>query len=257
MPAGGVHYELHGDDSQPHLILSAGLGGSSGYWTPNLAALARHFRVVAYDHRGTGHSDRTPLDTTSVAEMAADVRMLMDEMDIERAHFVGHALGAMIGLELAAATGRIDRLVAANGWKTLDPHTRRCFATRRALLRGSGPEAYLRAQPLFLYPPDWISAQDAALEDELARHLAAFPHPATVEARLAAVQSWALRPIGGDCAVLVIGARDDFLVPVAQSRALAEAIPGAAYAELDRGGHACNVADPESFNRIVLDFLRR
>lgn len=54
--AAGLYYEEHG--SGPPLILSAGLGGSGNYWLPNLPALAERYRVILYDHRGTGRSDR-------------------------------------------------------------------------------------------------------------------------------------------------------------------------------------------------------
>lgn len=256
--AGGIHYETHGGQHLPPLILSSGLGGSCGYWTPNIRALADHFHVIAYDHRGTGHSDRTPIATTSVEAMAADVAMLLDQFELERAHFIGHALGAMIGLELALSSDRIDKLVAVNAWATLDPHTRRCFETRLDLLRHAGPEAFVRAQPLFLYPPDWISAHDEELAEETRRHHGAFPEQVTVEARIAAVQAWqpALGRRSTSARCLAIGTRDDFLVPVARSRELAAALPGAQYHEFEWGGHAVNVTDPDQFNCTVLDFLR-
>lgn len=146
--AGGLYYETYGSAEAPPLILSSGLGGSAGYWAPNLAALAAHFRVLAYDHRGTGRSERALPETTSVEDMAGDVIQLMDALGIERAHFIGHALGGAIGVETAIRSGRIDRLVVVNGWRSLSPHTRRCFAARLALLHGAGERAFLEAQPL-------------------------------------------------------------------------------------------------------------
>jgi aminoacrylate hydrolase len=118
--------------------------------------------------------------------MAADLLTLMDALQIETASFIGHALGGMIGIETALTTGRIDKLVVVNGWRTLSPHTRRCFDARLDLLRDSGTAAYLRAQPLFLFPPDWIAANDAELVAEAERQRADFPGAATVEKRIAA-----------------------------------------------------------------------
>ncbi|PNU04280.1 pyrimidine utilization protein D [Novosphingobium guangzhouense] len=255
--AAGLHYELHGPEGAPPLILSSGLGGSGAYWQPNLAALAQDHRVLTYDQRGTGRSDRALPETTSIADMAQDVIALMDATGIARAHFIGHALGGMIGIETALASGRIDRLVVINGWRTVSPHTRRCFEARLALLRHAGTEPFLRAQPLFLYPPDWIAANDAQLEAELAHHIAGFPGAQTMEKRIAAVSAYApsaerLARLGK---TLVIATRDDFLAPYAACLDLAEPIPDAEAATFDWGGHACNVTDPDRFNRLVLDFL--
>ncbi len=74
--AGGLYYEEHGS-GQP-LILSAGLGGSGNYWLPNLPALAERHRVILYDHRGTGRSDRALPATTSIEEMSADIVALLE-----------------------------------------------------------------------------------------------------------------------------------------------------------------------------------
>ena len=53
---GEIHYEETGQ-GEP-LILVSGLGGTASYWRPQLAALSARFRVITYDHRGTGASDR-------------------------------------------------------------------------------------------------------------------------------------------------------------------------------------------------------
>ncbi|WP_260581848.1 pyrimidine utilization protein D [Sphingopyxis sp. PET50] len=257
--AAGLYYETHGPEDAPPLILSSGLGGSASYWAPNLAAFAEHFRVISYDHRGTGRSDRALPAETSVEDMAADVVALMDALGIGEAGFIGHALGGMIGIELAIMTTRIERLVVVNGWRTLDPHTARCFDTRLHLLRDSGPEAFLHAQPLFLYPPDWISAHDADLVAEAAQQLAHFPGAATVEKRIAAVRAYRpeLIDLAATPAWLVMATRDDMLVPLASALDVAAPVEWAKIHLFDWGGHACNVTDPENFNRVVLDFLRR
>lgn len=256
--AAGLYYETHGASDAPALILSSGLGGSAGYWSPNLAALAEYFQVVAYDHRGTGRSDRVLPEAISIEDMASDVIALMDALGVERAHFIGHALGGAIGVEAAIRTDRIDRLVVINGWRTLSPHTRRCFAARLALLHGAGERAFLEAQPLFLYPPDWTAAHDAELTADLDQHLASFPGIGTTAKRVAAVQAYTPDPakLATLENLLVIATRDDFLVPYATALDLAKPARRADVATLDWGGHACNVTAPDAFNRLVLEFLR-
>lgn len=253
----GLYYETHGAEDAPPLILSSGLGGSASYWTPNIPALAEHFRVIAYDHRGTGRSDRALPDVVTVDDFADDILALMDALDIPTAHLVGHAAGGVAGLALALkAPERLDRLVVVNGWAKADPHFLRCFEARLNLLRYAGVEAFLRAQPIFLYPANWISEHSAALDAELVHQLADFPGVVTMEKRIAALASF---DISDRLATLLprmmtLAAKDDMLVPVAASHAFYDVPGGQAAAMI--GGHACNVTDPETFNFLVLDFLR-
>lgn len=254
----GLWQEWHGPEQGEVLILSPGLGGSAGYWRPNLATFAARYRVLLYDHRGTGRSDRNLPATVTVEDMAADVAALMDGLGIARAHFLGHALGGLIGLALARSMpDRIGRLVVVNGWARLDPYTARCFDARLALLRDSGAEAYLAAQPIFLYPPDWTSVHSGRLDAEAADHLADFPGRETVEKRIAAARAWdpgeTLRAI--DVPVLVLASADDALVPGHCARGLAELLPNATRMLQFSGGHACNITEPEDFYDRVLPWL--
>lgn len=256
----GLHYDIHdgpGPDA-PTVVLSAGLGGAAGFWAPQMAALAQRFRVIGYDHRGTGRSVRGLTQSHSVDTMAADIVEVLDDARVERAHLIGHAAGGLAGLALALAhPGRLDRLVVVNGWAAPDPHIVRCFDVRLALLNDSGPEAYVHAQALFLYPPDWISAHAARLDAEEPHHLAAFPPLEVVRARIAAVLAWDIadRLCEITTPVLVAAAADDSLIPVHCSKQLAAGLPNAVLEITPWGGHAYTVTAPEVFNASVLAFL--
>ncbi len=253
--AAGLWYEWHGPEDGDVLILSAGLGGLAGYWQPNLAAFAEHYRVLVYDHRGTGQSDPQLPAEVSVESMARDVEDVADALCITKAHFVGHALGGLIGLELArSARIAIDQLVVVNGWKTLHPHTARCFDLRLELLRKSGPEAYVKAQPIFLYPPGWIASHYDEIELDAARQLAHFPSLETVEKRIAAVRAWELSP-DIPSTVFVIATGDDMLVPAQCADELSAGLPLTIMLRTQHGGHAYNVTNANDFNRNVLTFL--
>lgn len=257
--AAGLYYETHGDPHAPPLILSSGLGGSANYWKPNIPALAEHFRVIAYDHRGTGRSDRALPDNVTVDDFADDILLLMDALDIPKAHLVGHAAGGVAGLALALkAPERLDKLVVINGWAKADPHFLRCFEARLNLLRHAGVEAFLRAQPIFLYPAPWISAHTAELDAELPHQVADFPGRETMEKRIAALAAFdvAAKLNALEREVLALAAYDDMLVPWTCSRDLKDSSSCIEQAGMEFGGHACNVTYPDDFNRIVLDFLR-
>ncbi|MDI1295713.1 MAG: pyrimidine utilization protein D [bacterium] len=254
----GLYYELHGAPDAPPLILSPGLGGSGSYWLPNLAALAQCHHVLLYDHRGTGRSDRTLPDAVTVDDFADDILALMDGLGIARAHIVGHAAGGVAGLALAMkAPDRLDRLVVVNGWAKADPHFLRCFATRLALLHHAGVDAFLKAQPIFLYPANWISAHSDDLDAELPHQSASFPGTATMEKRIAALAAFDGTGKLGRLRdkTLVLLSDDDMLVPSDAGRRLAAELGGATIEAMPWGGHACNVTCPDSFNARVLAWL--
>jgi aminoacrylate hydrolase len=256
----GLYHEEHGPISGEPVIMSAGLGGSGTYWASNLAALATRHRVILYDHRGTGRSSRHLPATVTVEDMADDILALMDEMGLKRAHVVGHAAGGIAALALALkAPERLGGIVVVNGWIAPDPHFLRCFEARLALLRHAGPEAFLRAQPIFLYPAPWISQNHSTLETELDHQLAAFPGEATMEKRIAALATFDIseRLDQITTPILAYASRDDMLVPFTCTTEGLSRAPDCQVELAPWGGHGCNITDPARFTGAVTDFLSR
>lgn len=258
MQAAGLYYEEHGPREAEPLILVSGLGGSANYWKPNIAALAERHRVIAFDQRGTGRSERTVPETLMIEAIADDIGGLMDVLGIERATIIGHAVGGMAGLTLALTKPEcVARLVVVNGWGRLDPYTARCFDARLAILRGAGPREYIYAQPIFLYPPQWTSDHHVELDEEEDRLVAGFPDVELVDSRIRDATHFDVMDEIGTLSVpvLFIASDDDALVPPACSERLCAALPGSKIARVAYGGHACNVTDPDTFNKLVLEFL--
>ena len=255
-----MHYEILGrtDPDAPTILLSAGLGGAGRFWEPQLASLETTHRVVIYDHLGTGKSPAELPSGYAIDDMAQEVLALLDRLDIERVDFMGHALGGLVGLQMALlAPAQLDRLIVINAWSRVDVQSERCFRVRLALLQDSGVEAYLHAQPLFLYPADWLSANHDRLLIEEAHALEHFPGKQNVLARIGALSDFDVDARLGeiDTPTLVIASRDDLLVPYTQSRRLAEALPNARLEMFDYGGHGLTVTVPAAFNASVERFL--
>jgi aminoacrylate hydrolase len=182
----------------------------------------------------------------------------MDALGLARASLIGHAAGGVAALALALkAPDRLDGLVAVNAWLRPDRHFLRCFEFRLAMLRDSGVEAYLRAQPLFLYPANWISDNLERLDEETARQLATFPGRETVERRIAALAAFDVSDRSADFRVpiLALAARDDMLVPSHCTDPGFLDVPGCGAGVMGLGGHACNVTEPEQFALFVRGFL--
>lgn len=259
--ADGIHYELHRDgpeDDRDLVILSAGLGGSGAFFAPQMATLTARFRVVLYDHRGTGRSDRALPSPYAVADMAQDLACLVDALGEEAVHVVGHAAGGLAGLQLALdRPSQLYSLTVVNGWSRPDPHIARCFRTRISLLNDSGPAAYVHAQPLFLYPADWISENAERLADEEVHHLAGFQGRDNMLARINALLAFDIddRLDEIPCPVLVSASADDMLVPALCSRRLAGRLPNAVLDVVPWGGHGFTATAPDAFNAALIAFL--
>lgn len=241
------------------VLLSSGLGGAATYWAPQLPVLRRHFRTITYDHAGTGRSAGILPDGYSIDDMAAEVLPVLDAAGVADCHFVGHALGGLVGLALArSAPARLRSLTVVNAWAKVDLHTLRCFEARLSLLRYAGVRAYVRAQPIFLYPAMWLAANEALLAKEDDHGVAGFQGEPNLLRRVEALRHFDARDdlADIDSPALVIATRDDMLVSASQSEHLAAHLPHGRLALLERGGHAVNVTAPEAFNDLLIPFLR-
>lgn len=257
-----MYYEIHdeGEQYKETVILSSGLGGSHGYWHYQLDGLKSRFRVIVYDHLGTGKSPAEIPQGYSIADMADEVVELLDKTDTECVHFIGHALGGLVGLQLAIDfPERINSLLLINAWDKTDEHTKLCFKIRKSLLRNSGVEMFFKAQPLFLYPAEWIKRNAALLKEESDKVLSSPFNESNLLRRIGAVENFDVseRIEAVVCPVVVIASRDDLLVPYSCSEQLHSKLSDSSLYLLDSGGHACNVSDPDTFNRTMLDYVTR
>lgn len=255
-----MYFEVHGQtqDSAETIILSSGLGGSGSYWTPQMDVLGQHFRVVTYDHRGTGKTGGEASEAGGISAMADDVLEIVFALNLEKFHFMGHALGGLIGLDLALRKPEmIDRLVLINAWSKADPHSGRCFDVRIELLEKSGVAAFVKAQPLFLYPAVWMSENPERMAADEVHGVAHFQGKENVLRRIAALRAFDVDDRLGEIAnpTLVIATRDDLLVPYTRSMRLAKGLPNAELVLSDFGAHAVNITEADSFNVAMMRFL--
>lgn len=256
-----VAHDIHNPQGRETVLLSSGLGGAAAFWRPQLPALLdAGYRVIAYDQRGTGRSAEALPAAYRIGHMAKDVLELLDSTGTARCHLVGHALGGLVGLQLALdAPERVASLVLVNAWSQPNPHSARCFDARLALLGALGPRAYVEAQPIFLYPADWCVAHADQVQGEVDHAFAHFPTEAVVRARIAALRTFNVDQRLADITAptLVDAAVDDTLVPWTCSQRLAQGLPRATLHTLPHGGHAHTVTQAEAFNTALLDFLSR
>jgi aminoacrylate hydrolase len=252
-----IYTEIHG--SGPNLLLVAGLGGRHEFWSEQVEFLSQYFRVILHDHRGVGRS--TPDKVVVGAEhMADDLILLMDALDIDKAHLLGHSTGGAIGQHLALkAPERLNKLVLSSSWAGPDPYLVQLFNTRREVLINCGPAAYI-TMGTYLATPSWIlQDQINSPRSFLKDRVKAFPGLEVELSRLSAVLAHNLRSEVHNIThtTLAIGAKDDQITPFSFSKELADKIPNAELFMLSHGGHFAPMTVTEPYNEKVLSFLQQ
>jgi pimeloyl-ACP methyl ester carboxylesterase len=248
-----IRWDEHGDGHP--LLLIQGLGYGRWGWDPVVPGLAERYRVLTFDNRGIGDSDK-PEGPYTAAQMAADALQVLDEAGVETAHVVGASLGGMIAQELAVAhPERLDRLVlccTTPGGADAVPMpqvTVRLFQEAAEL----EPMVALRRfveNALGESPP-------VALVDELfRRRLENPPDPAGWQAQAAAGMAFAGTAIETISApTLILHGTADNVIDGGNAALLARRVAGARVELFPGAGHLFFWEEPERFVELVTEFL--
>ncbi len=95
-----IYYEVHGEQGSPFLMIN-GLGANKAGWSPTfLQLLSAQHRVIIFDNRGTGQSDK-PHTAYTMAQFAADAVGVLDTLQIDQAHVFGISLGGAMAQHVA------------------------------------------------------------------------------------------------------------------------------------------------------------
>jgi aminoacrylate hydrolase len=252
----GAILQAKSQGNGPALLLVSGLGGTAGFWTGTAAALARSFRVISFDQRGIGASTRGTAPCT-IDQLAQDCFSVLDAAGVDRTVVLGHSTGGCIGQAMARLSGgRLDGLILSATWLRPSRYMTSLFGTRRAIL-AENPQAYAATAVLMAYPPAWIEANWGAYEAAVAAAPMSAQAQQVVRERIDALMAF---DGSADVAalvmpVLVLGARDDMIVPAFLQEELAAALPGARKTMLDSGGHFFPVARPDAFTANVAEWI--
>ncbi len=252
-----IYYELHGKEGAPWLVLSHSLGCSVRMWDEQIAAFGERCRIVAFDTRGHGASD-APAGPYTLEQLADDLKALLDELHITRAHFCGLSMGGMIGetfalkypgvfasLALADTTSRQPadawpvwqeriRMAETQGMQALvEPTLGRWFTEP---YRRAHPETMQRIGQLIAATPvaGYVGCSHAIPKINLT-------------ARLKEIR----------CPILVLVGESDPATPPAMAREIHDHAPGSQLVVVPDAAHLSNVEQPEAFNRALGDFLAR
>jgi pimeloyl-ACP methyl ester carboxylesterase/predicted glycosyltransferase len=265
-----VFYEVYGEGEPTLLLLPTWSILHSRIWKLQIPYLARHFRVVTFDGRGNGKSDRpSEPEAYAASEFAADALAVLDATATERAVLVSLSRGAERSLLLGADhRERVTGMVFIAPALPLPPAAPHAGAYQRFTRRLDSHEGWEKWNQHY-----WLESYEDFLEFFFSQ---TFNEPHSTKQREDAV-GWALetdaetavatqlaprlpeetvRELAArvDCPALVIHGQDDAVRPHDSGLALAELL-GAAFVSLTGSGHCPNARDPVKVNLLVRDFV--
>lgn len=254
-----IAYLIQGNPGEAVFFLH-GIGGNKTNWRGQLNAFAEQgYQAIAWDVRGYGDSDGYD-GPFRFDEISADLMRLMDELGIDKAHFVGLSMGGRILMDFAwRHPERVERLVLCAAFPSFSKGLTQ--EQREDYLR-------LRKQPL-------LSGRSfAELAPELSRSLVGPKAPQSVRDELIASicelrQESYLKALDAAAyfdrteeiqqiaaPTLLLYAEDDRLTPPALGAEVASLMRDAQLCIVPSCGHLMNLEAPEAFNQLVLNFLR-
>jgi pimeloyl-ACP methyl ester carboxylesterase/predicted glycosyltransferase len=265
-----VFYEAYGDGEPTVLLLPTWSVVHSRCWKMQIPYLARHCRVITFDGRGNGRSDR-PAEPEAYAEteFAADALAVMDATGTDRAVLVCLSRGAERSLHLTAAhPERVAGIVFIAPAVPLPPATPRASAEQGFVTPLESYEGWGKWNQHY-----WLAEHEAFLEFFFSQ---VFTEPHSTKQREDSV-GWGLDTdpeslvatqlaprLAGEagvleltkdvrCPVLVIHGREDGVRPHDSGGAFAELI-GGAFVSLEGSGHCPQARDPVKVNLLLRDF---
>ena len=250
-----LRYDQSGSGRET-LVLIHEVGGCIESWDDALPAFQGAFRVLRYDQRGFGMSEKTRVITMD--GIVADLVALLDALRIPGpVHLAGCAMGAAIALAFAGRyPARVGRIAVASPatWANADPAAarKRIEETERG-----GVRAVERPSLNASYPENMRALDHARYERFRLRWLGNDPEAMAAIVRMSTDPSFDLSSHLASirAPTLVIGCTHDGIRTPAMVAKVAAQIPGAKYVEAS-SGHFMAVETPDLFGDLALPFLR-
>jgi 3-oxoadipate enol-lactonase len=246
-----IHYELHGREGAPWLVLSHSLACSTRMWDPQIEAFKDSHRILAYDMRGHGQSE-APATPYTLEMLAEDVVALMRHARVARASFIGLSIGGMIGQTLALRhPGLFERMVLADTGHAQNAEAIAQWDERIRIAQSQGMGALVESTMARWFTEGFRNSSQALKVAELIRNTPVAGYVGCGRAIMQLATTARLKEV--KLPVLAIAGEQDASAP--GTRYIGEHLPGAKLVLIPQAAHIANVEQPEAFNRALREFL--
>lgn len=252
-----LFYEQRGEGAP--VVLIGGLGSQIESWATQVPIYKDHFRVVMFDNRGSGRSDK-PGESYTIEDMADDTIGLLNNLGIGSASFVGKSMGGMISQWIAIKyPDRVEKVVIGCTSGSRDDVGNEILKMGREVASKIGMKAVWFTALLLGYTRDYIEnnyssinqamnlipESDEDIAGYIGQSLACEGH--NIEHLLHKINA----------PTLILMGDNDQIVSPGKTRKLAALIPNSVLEIFAGVGHGFWRERQEHVDRIVLDFLLR
>jgi len=244
-----LNYEINGKGYP--LVFLHGFAGTVNMWQPQVPVFSQEYQFITYDARGHGQSESPPYRDQYSADIAVeDLFKLLGALNIEKAVVGGLSMGGYQSLRFYL---RHPQMVTALILMDTGPGYRNParrdewnhqMEERASVLETQGIEGFVDDAPTYT-PRDILLKMNPIGLAHMARKV------------VAQHDSWVIENLGEIKVptLVLVGENDTPFLQAAEY--LSKSIPDAEYVIISEAGHAANLDNVESFNTVVLEFLRK
>lgn len=255
-----LYYEVHGE-GRP-LILISGLGYPLWQWHKMVPYLAEYFKVITFDNRGVGQSDK-PAGAYTAQMLAADTVGLLDPLGIDKAIVAGHSMGGFIAQAMTLDfPQRVEKLILCStnfggphhvpvtpeGMKVLtDVASDALTRFKNGLVVSTAPGWAEKNPEMIAKWIKWRVANPVELgpyQSQLAIGLGLLPAAAAFETKLPAI----------NIPTLILFGEHDKVVPPANAELLSKQLSNSQVVIFPNAGHFFPIEIPEAASRAIIEF---
>lgn len=253
-----IAYDLVGPETAPVVAMTHSLASDGGMWAEQVPALlAGGFRVLRIDMRGHGGSDPVA-GAYTMSQLAGDVASVLDTLAIPKVHYIGLSIGGMIGQAFAIEHG--NRLLSAMWCDTMPqtpPGPQTVWEERQKVVRDAGTLEILADVTVDRWLTPAVQSARPNRYKQI-RDTIAGTTPAGYLGCIDAIRNYDFVPKlpSLNLPLLVVCGADDAGTPPEANRRIAELVPGGKYEQISAARHFPNVEHPETFNHIMMAWLK-
>jgi pimeloyl-ACP methyl ester carboxylesterase len=253
----GVSLEYDDIGNGVPLLLIHGFPLDRTLWRTQIAGLSQIFRVIAPDLRGFGQSSETDGEAVTMDQYAADLKSLLDSVNVKQAVIGGISMGGYIALAFYAQyADRAKGLILANTRAVPDSEESRQSRLENAQKVGEVGAGFLveTMAPKMLGPAAKPEIE-IAVRSMMARQRAA--------GIMSALRGMAIRPDRttllrfATVPVLIVSGSQDVLIPPSDSETMHVLIPNSRLVIIPDAGHLSNLDKADAFNHVVREFYKQ